>query len=64
MAIEPPATEWWALAAKTILLVPGIGCNWNVQWGLGVALPQRATGLVPSGRVAHRFWCVTASRSM
>ena len=47
--------EWCAEAVKTIFGEPGIGCNWNVQWGADVALPQRAKGLVPSGRVAQRF---------
>jgi hypothetical protein len=56
--------EWWAEAVNRIFWLPGIGCAWNVQCGFGVALPHTATGLVPSGRDAQRFWCVTASRSM
>ena len=56
--------EWWAEAVKMIFSEFGIGWAWNAQCGELVAFPQTASGFVPSGRMAHRFWCVTASRSM
>ncbi len=60
----PPVTEWCAEATKTSLPLSGMALAWKAQCGLGVALPQRAIWLVPSGRMDQRFWCVTASRSM
>ena len=60
----PPVIAWCAEATNTIFWLPGIGFAWNVQCGFGVALPQTAMGLLPSGRADQRFWWVTASRSM
>ena len=56
--------EWCAEAMHATFREPGMARGWNVQCGLGVSLPHTAFGFVPSGRMLHRFWWRTASRSM